>query len=173
MIVGQLTVIIVPAAVAALGHPVCAGRAGARHAGRLAQLLDWHGIRHAVLVGPNSGYGEDNRCLAHLAALDMIAGVQVVDDQLVALAPLLERSGLRVHLTLWTPRSGGGDRCSRLPGAVAVGRVRPRGGEEVASPRPQGRIILTAAPGRPAVGPAAEWSASAHRGPNRAAPGAR
>jgi len=121
---------------------------------RLAQLLDWHGVRHAVLVGPNSGYGEDNRCLldtlataegryrgmavvsedisraelatlkaagvvgvtlnaaqlgldhyagvgpmlAHLAALGMIADVQVVDDQLVALAPLLERSGVRVHI---------------------------------------------------------------------------
>ena len=121
---------------------------------RLAQLLDWHGVDHAVLVGPNSGYGEDNRCLldavaagagryrgmavvptgigrsalaelkaagilgvtlnaallgveyyadagpllASLAALDMIADVQVVDDQLLALAPLLERSGARVHI---------------------------------------------------------------------------
>ena len=30
---------------------------------RLTDLLDWHGVEHAVLVGPNSGYGEDNRCL--------------------------------------------------------------------------------------------------------------
>ena len=30
---------------------------------RLAAVLDWHGVDHAVLVGPNSGYGEDNRCL--------------------------------------------------------------------------------------------------------------
>ena len=121
---------------------------------RLAELLDWHGVDHALLVGPNSGYGEDNRCLldtiasragryrgmavvrndvsrselaelrtagvlgvtlnaaqlgvgyyadtgpllAHLAALDMIADVQVIDDQLVALAPLLDRSGVRVHI---------------------------------------------------------------------------
>src|SRR6478736_3531728 len=121
---------------------------------RLAGVLDWHGVDHAVLVGPNSGYGEDNRCLldtlaagdgryrgmavvdnsvtpaelaelkaagvlgvtvnaallgvgyyadaggllADLAALDMIADVQVVDDQLVELAPLLERSGVRVHV---------------------------------------------------------------------------
>lgn len=121
---------------------------------RLAELLDWHGVDHAVLVGPNSGYGEDNRCLldtlasgagryrgmavvpngisrselaelkaagilgvtlnaaflgveyyadagpllAALAALDMIADVQVVDDQLVTLAPLLERCGVRVHI---------------------------------------------------------------------------
>jgi predicted TIM-barrel fold metal-dependent hydrolase len=121
---------------------------------RLAELLDWHGVDHALLVGPNSGYGEDNRCLldtiasdagryrgmavvrndvsrselaelraagvlgvtlnaaqlgvghyadagpllAHLAALDMIADVQVIDDQLPALAPLLDRSGVRVHV---------------------------------------------------------------------------
>jgi hypothetical protein len=100
MIVGQLAVIIVPAAVAALGHPVCAGRAGARHAGRLAQLPDWHGIRHAVLVRPNSAYGEDNRCLAHLAALDMIAGVQVVDDQLVALEHCSSAPGCACTLTI-------------------------------------------------------------------------
>jgi predicted TIM-barrel fold metal-dependent hydrolase len=121
---------------------------------RLAGVLDWHGVDHAVLVGPNSGYGEDNRCLldtlaagngryrgmavvhndipraelaamkeagvlgvtlnaallgvdyyadagpllANLANLDMIADVQVSDDQLVALSPLLERSGVRVHI---------------------------------------------------------------------------
>lgn len=106
-----------------------------------------------MLVGPNSGYGEDNRCLldalaagngryrgmavvhndmpraeladlkavgvlgvtlnaallgvdyyadagpllAHLEGLDMIADVQVIDDQLVEMSPLLERSGARVH----------------------------------------------------------------------------
>ena len=30
---------------------------------RLAGVLDWHGVDHAVLVGPNSGYGDDNSCL--------------------------------------------------------------------------------------------------------------
>jgi predicted TIM-barrel fold metal-dependent hydrolase len=120
---------------------------------RLAGVLDAHGVDHAVLVGPNSGYGEDNRCLldalasgegryrgmavvandmpraeladlkaagvlgvtlnaallgvdryadagpllAHLQALDMIADVQVTDDQLVEMSPMLERSGARVH----------------------------------------------------------------------------
>ena len=120
---------------------------------RLAAVLDWHGVDHAVLVGPNSGYGEDNRLLldalaagggryrgmavvhndieraelaalkeagvlgvtlnaallgvdyyadadgllTDLASLDMIADVQVIDDQLVALSPLLEASGVRVH----------------------------------------------------------------------------
>src|SRR5688572_27531931 len=114
---------------------------------QLERTLDAHGVRHALLVGPNSGYGEDNRylldavtrgagrfrgvavvpnrvaaeelrtlreagvlgvtlnaallgvdhyasaeaLLASLAALDMIADVQVTDDQLPALTPLLRR----------------------------------------------------------------------------------
>jgi predicted TIM-barrel fold metal-dependent hydrolase len=121
---------------------------------RLRTVLDAHGVEHALLVGPNSGYGEDNRCLldaldtgagryrgmavvdngtsraelaelrtagvvgvtlnaallgveyyagatrllADLAALDMIADVQVIDDQLVAFGPVLERAGVRVHI---------------------------------------------------------------------------
>jgi predicted TIM-barrel fold metal-dependent hydrolase len=119
---------------------------------RLRTVLDAHGVEHALLVGPNSGYGEDNSCLlatlaqgggryrgmavvpnattraeladlraagvvgvtfnaallgveyyadakrllADLAALDMIADVQVVDDQLVEFSPMLERAGVRV-----------------------------------------------------------------------------
>jgi predicted TIM-barrel fold metal-dependent hydrolase len=30
---------------------------------QLAHLLDTHHVRHALIVGPNSGYGLDNRCL--------------------------------------------------------------------------------------------------------------
>jgi predicted TIM-barrel fold metal-dependent hydrolase len=30
---------------------------------QLQRTLDAHGVRHALLVGPNAGYGEDNRCL--------------------------------------------------------------------------------------------------------------
>ena len=116
---------------------------------RLRSVLDAHGVEHALLVGPNSGYGEDNGCLldtlaagagryrgmavvhndttraelaelraagvvgvtfnaallgvgyyadaarllADLAALDMIADVQVVDDQMVGLSPLLNAPG--------------------------------------------------------------------------------
>jgi predicted TIM-barrel fold metal-dependent hydrolase len=30
---------------------------------QLEALLDAHGVRHALLVGPNSGYGLDNRCM--------------------------------------------------------------------------------------------------------------
>ena len=41
-------------------------------AGLLGQVLDAHGVRHALIVGPNSGYGFDNRCL--LDALAQGAG---------------------------------------------------------------------------------------------------
>lgn len=43
--------------------------------GTLAQhraVMDAYGVRHALLVGPNSGYGTDNRCL--LNALEQSAG---------------------------------------------------------------------------------------------------
>ena len=132
---------------------------------QLRRTHDAHGVRHALLVGPNSGYGEDNRylldCLAAdpqrfrgfavapvdlgraelarlraagvlgvtlnaallgvayyaevgpqlaaLAELDMIADVQVVDDQLLDLGPLLDRSGVRVvidHCGRPDPRNG-------------------------------------------------------------------
>ena len=119
---------------------------------QLRRTHDLHGVRHAVLVGPNSGYGEDNRYLlaalasdpqrfrgfavaptgvgraelerlraagvlgvtlnaallgvehyadadaqlAALAELDMIADVQVIGDQLLALGPQLQRAGVRV-----------------------------------------------------------------------------
>jgi len=117
-----------------------------------AQLRAAYGIGRALLVGPNSGYEHDNRCLldalehgdgslkgiavvaqdasqadlvrlgsagvigvafnatyhgvdyyrdtagllARLAALNMCLSLQVEGDQLVAFAPLLERSGVRV-----------------------------------------------------------------------------
>ena len=38
----------------------------------LAQVLDAYGVQHALLVGPNSGYGADNRCM--LAAIAGSAG---------------------------------------------------------------------------------------------------
>lgn len=115
-------------------------------------LFDSYGVQHALIVGPNSGYDTDNRCLlnfiaqgagrykgvavvdneishaelanlkrqgvvgttmqvallgvdffrntqrllADLAELDMFADVQVQDDQLLEMAPLLEKSGVRV-----------------------------------------------------------------------------
>src|SRR5438874_8292551 len=30
---------------------------------QLDAVLDAHGVRHALIVGPNSGYGLDNRCM--------------------------------------------------------------------------------------------------------------
>jgi predicted TIM-barrel fold metal-dependent hydrolase len=116
------------------------------------QVMDAYGIRHALFVGPNSGYGLDNRCLLDaiargngrfkgiavvsndtgrdallalraggvigvafnaalmgvdhyastapllrtLAELDMLLSLQVERDQLVALRPLVETSGVRV-----------------------------------------------------------------------------
>jgi predicted TIM-barrel fold metal-dependent hydrolase len=132
---------------------------------QLRRTHDAHGVRHALLVGPNSGYGEDNRylldavahgddrfrgvavvqnrataaelgvlrdagvlgttlnaallgvayyadageLLATLAELDMFADVQVADDQLPGLAPMLARSGVRVvvdHCGRPDPASG-------------------------------------------------------------------
>ena len=32
------------------------------------QVMDAYGIRHALFVGPNSGYGLDNRCLLDVLA---------------------------------------------------------------------------------------------------------
>ena len=32
------------------------------------QLMDCYGVQHALLVGPNSGYNHDNRCLLHALA---------------------------------------------------------------------------------------------------------
>jgi len=118
------------------------------------QVMDAYGIRHALFVGPNSGYGLDNRCLldalargagrfkgiavvpndidrdallalreagvigvafnatvmgvAHyastapllrtLAELDMLLSLQVEHDQMLAMRPLVEDSGVRVMI---------------------------------------------------------------------------
>jgi predicted TIM-barrel fold metal-dependent hydrolase len=128
-------------------------------------VLDAYGVRHALVVGPNSGYGTDNRCLldaivrsggrfkgiavvpndvevsvlerlksagivgvafnttvhgvayysdsdallAKLAALGLFVQIQVEHDQLVALAPMLKRSGVRIlidHCGRPTPEAG-------------------------------------------------------------------
>ena len=137
-------------------------------AAQLGQVLDAHGVQHALVVGPNSGYGFDNRCLldavAHSAGrykgvavvrndtslaelqdlqaagvvgvtlnvallgvdyyrdagpllerlrqLDMWAQVQVQNDQLVALQPLLLDSGARLLF----------DHCGRPNPAAGLGQ---------------------------------------------------
>jgi predicted TIM-barrel fold metal-dependent hydrolase len=128
--------------------------AGAEIATReqLGHVLDYHGVAHALIVGPNSGYGFDNRCLldalahgagrykgiavvrndatldelralktagvvgvalnpallgvaayldaapllANLRELDLWVQVQVRDEQLIELRPLLEASGAKL-----------------------------------------------------------------------------
>lgn len=46
-------------------HPVHAETAPAV---QLGHVLDAHGVRHALIVGPNSGYNLDNRCLLNAIA---------------------------------------------------------------------------------------------------------
>lgn len=136
---------------------------------QLDQVLDAHGVRHALLVGPNSGYGLDNRLLldaiargqgrykgiavlrndasrdelqalqaqgvigvafnaallgvdfysdiepllGRLRELGMWADVQVQGDQLVAMRPMLEGSGVQLVF----------DHCGRFEPAAGVGQA--------------------------------------------------
>jgi predicted TIM-barrel fold metal-dependent hydrolase len=61
-------------------------------AAQLGRVMDAYGVRHALLVGPNSGYEQDNRCLLDAIAQrgDRLKGIAVVpndvqDDALVQL----------------------------------------------------------------------------------------
>lgn len=51
-------------------------------AGQLARVMDAYGARHALVVGPNSGYGLDNRCLLDALAHGggRLKGIAVVDN---------------------------------------------------------------------------------------------
>ena len=58
-------------------------RPAGQEVGTLAQyrqVMDAYGVRHALLVGPNSGYGLDNRCLldAIAAGAGRFKGIAVV-----------------------------------------------------------------------------------------------
>ena len=145
------------------------------------QVMEAYGIQHALLVGPNSGYGLDNRCLLDaiarsgdrirgiavvrndatreelrrlreagvigvafnatvlgvdyyaqadalldkLADLDMFVQVQVEHDQLVALRPLLERSGARILIDhCGRPRAGAGLEQPGFQALLALARTR-------------------------------------------------
>jgi predicted TIM-barrel fold metal-dependent hydrolase len=147
------------------------------------QVMDAYGIHHALFVGPNSGYGLDNRCLLDalargqgrfkgiavvpndigrgallelraagvigvafnatvlgvehcaqagalwrlLAELDMLLSLQVEHDQLLALGPLVERSGVRTLVDhCGRPAAGGGvdqPGFQALLGLARTGRV--------------------------------------------------
>ena len=137
-------------------------------AAQFQRVLDAYGVRHGLLVGPNSGYEQDNRCmldaiasgagrfkgiavvpndagrselerlraagvigvafnatfhgvdyyrdtadlLSTLQELDMCVSLQVFEDQLVVLAPLLEGSGVRLLI----------DHCGRPTPEAALGQ---------------------------------------------------
>ncbi len=51
-------------------------------AGYFSQVLDAYGVQHALLVGPNSGYGTDNRCLLSAIASSQgrFKGIAVVPN---------------------------------------------------------------------------------------------
>jgi predicted TIM-barrel fold metal-dependent hydrolase len=150
---------------------------------QLGHVLAAHGVRHALLVGPNSGYHLDNRCmldtiargggrykgvavvrndagrdelqalqaagvvgiafnvallgvdfyrdcgplLERLRELDLWANVQVQDEQLIALAPLLRGSGAKLvfdHTGRPDPRAGVGQAgFQALLGLAETGRA--------------------------------------------------
>ena len=177
------------------------------------RVLDAYGVRGALVVGPTSGYGPDNRCLldaiaasggrfkgiavvsvdapaaelerlksagvvgvrldaiAHgvarfagaasllekLTALDLFAQVQVERDQLAELAPVLERSGVRIlidHCGRPAPEAGlGQPGFKALLGLARTGRATvklsgpfrfSRGGAPYEDTRPYVRAIIDA-----------------------------
>ena len=62
-------------------HPV-ANEQGSAH--QLTELFDAYGSRHALVVGPNSGYDTDNRCLLDFVGqgAGRFKGVAVVDNDI-------------------------------------------------------------------------------------------
>ena len=69
---------------------------------QLAQLMEAYGTRHAVLVGPNSGYGLDNACLLDTIARapDRYKGIAVVAND-VAIEELLKLKAAGVVGVAW------------------------------------------------------------------------
>lgn len=73
------------------------------------EVMACHGVRHALLVGPNSGYNFDNRCLLHAIATGQgrFKGVAVVrnDIDIEALVNLKGRGivGVAINIALNGP----------------------------------------------------------------------
>lgn len=64
---------------------------------QLARVMDAYGTRHALLVGPNSGYGLDNRCMLDTIARDPVRykGIAVVaHDATLDELGALKRAGI-------------------------------------------------------------------------------
>lgn len=151
------------------------------------QVMDAYAIEHALLVGPNSGYATDNRCLLdalergngrfkgvavvpldigraalvelrargivgiafnaallgaafyadtapllrQLTALDMLLSLQVEADQMVALRPMVEGSGVRVLV----------DHCGR-PNMHSPGGIEQPGFQALLSMARSGRVAV-------------------------------
>ena len=162
-------------------------------AAQLTRAMDAYGVTHALLVGPNSGYEQDNRCLldaiangagrfkgiavvpndigddalrslrtagiagvafnatfhgvdfyrdtedllARLAALDLCVSLQVQHDQLVVMAPMLERAGVRVLIDHCGRPTTATVSTSRASDAAAARRDRPRVRRCPATPVPR------------------------------------
>jgi predicted TIM-barrel fold metal-dependent hydrolase len=77
-------------------------------AAQLTRVMDAYGIRHALLVGPTSGYRTDNRCMldAIAGAGDRFKGVAVVDND-VSRGDLLQMKAAGVVGVAFNPAMEG------------------------------------------------------------------
>ena len=77
------------------------------------QVMDAYGIRHALFVGPNSGYGRDNRCLQAIAVDEVFAKACSLYDRR-APAWVAAPPGAR-ELPRWAPSAASAAPCSSSP----------------------------------------------------------
>jgi predicted TIM-barrel fold metal-dependent hydrolase len=77
-------------------------------AAQFAHVMDACGVRHALLVGPTSGYRTDNRCMLDAIAQggDRFKGIAVVDND-VSRAELVEMKGAGVVGVAFNPAMEG------------------------------------------------------------------
>jgi predicted TIM-barrel fold metal-dependent hydrolase len=82
-------------------------------AAQFAHVMDACGVRHALLVGPTSGYRTDNRCMLDAIARhgDRFKGIAVVDND-VSRAALLEMKRAGVVGVAFNPAMEGVERMS-------------------------------------------------------------
>ena len=100
--------------------PDVAYRPSGQELGTLAQyrqVMDAYGIRHALLVGPNSGYGLDNRCLLDAIAHgeERFKGIAVVAND-TGIGELLRLRGAGVIGLAFNATVLGVDHCAGAEG---------------------------------------------------------
>lgn len=125
-------------------------------AANLGQVLDAHGVQHALIVGPNSGYGLDNRCLLDALAqgAGRYKGVAVVrDDASRAELQDLQAAGVvgvafNVALLGVDFYQGAGPLLERLRELGLWAQVQVQADELVAL-KPMLQVTTAAAPTRP------------------------